>query len=237
MIRALLSKDLLLLKHYVAASLILTFASYLAASVLMIGAASNFEYLQDWSSRFFMVLQTGQHLGFFATGFCSALLAGSVLTLERADRSVEFLACLPPNRYQHLFSKLIVLLGTTFAMLSIHSIAVLGSILLLPYVRSITSASSSGQELPTLFLFLACVTSIIGGSLATSAWQKSNGVPILCGLLTPLFLILLLRKAEQLLDLPTPRDGQSLRLAWGLLVGGLFLSFCGCYWYVERTEP
>ncbi|MCU0710630.1 MAG: hypothetical protein MUC43_01130 [Pirellula sp.] len=237
MIKTLIKKDLRLLKHFILTSIVVTLCCYIAAGVAVIRSPFEFTVMGDASTWSFLILNFGGNLGFLSAAFCAAILAGSVFTLERADRSVEFLACLPPRRFLHLVSKLSVVLTATLVMLAIHSAALIASNMLIPHVRSSTAPVSDGVSLQTLFLLVAAIVSVIGGALAISSWQKSNGVSILCGLLTPILLIKTIQAVEYFLEIPAASDGHSLRFAWTILISGLFLIFCGGYWYVERADP
>ena len=237
MMKTLIKKDIRLLKHFILTSIVVTLCCYVAACIVVARSPFQFTVMGDAPTWSFMILNFGGNLGFLSAAFCAAILAGSVFTLERADRSVEFLACLPPRRFQHLISKLSVVLIATLAMVAIHSIALLVSNMLIPHVRSTTAPVSDSVSLQTLFLLVSAIVSVIGGALAISSWQKSNGVSILCGLLTPILLIKLIQAVEYLLEIPAAADGHSLRFAWALLFSGLFLIFCGGYWYVERSDP
>lgn len=237
MLRTLIKKDVRLLKHFLVTSLVVTICCYVAATVVVIRSPFEFTATGDASTWSYLILSFGGNLGFLSAAFCAAILAGSVFTLERADRSVEFLACLPPRRFSHLISKLTVVLTATFSMIALHAAALIASNMLIPYVQATTVSIADSVSLPTLFLLLAAIVTVIGGAIAISAWQKSNGVSILCGLLTPILLIKLIQSIEYLLAIPAASDGHSMRFAWTLLVIGLFLIFCGGYWYVERSEP
>lgn len=237
MLRTLIRKDVRLLKHFLVTSLVVTICCYVAATVVVIRSPFEFTTTGDSLTWSYLILSFGGNLGFLSAAFCAAILAGSVFTLERADRSVEFLACLPPRRFAHLISKLTVVLMATFSMLALHTAALIASNMLIPYVQTSTVSIDDSVSLPILFLLVAAIVTVIGGAIAISAWQKSNGVSILCGLLTPILLIKFIQSIEYLLEIPDASDGHSMRFAWILLVIGLFLIFCGGYWYVERSEP
>ncbi len=239
MFTALVRKDMRLMKHYLIAAIAVSMGCYVAMAV----AVFWFSQYQDASMQTvpvcsFLILRSGHNLGFGATAFCAVLIAGSVFTLERADRSEEFLACLPPSRMQHLMSKLCVLFGATTMMIAVHIAATISSDLLLPYVRQTPYPFTDGTQLSAVLMFVSIILSMIGGALAVSSWQKSNGVPILCGLLTPLGLVALLQLVVYMLDIPmSTREEFSSRFSTTALVVGASLTFCGAYWYVERVEP
>lgn len=238
MILTLIRKDLALLKQYVVGAILVTVVCYLATAIGVVWLTDyQDESMQSLPVRTFLVLRGGHNLGFGATALLSVMLAGSIFTLERADRSAEFLACLPPQRYQHLISKFAVLFGTTAFMMIVHVTMTLISDLLLPYVRATSYPFTEGTQLSSVLMFIGIALSMIGGALAVSAWQNSNGFPILCGLLTPLFLGVLIRVIGYLLELPLAGEEGLNRLMVTMLFVGCFLTFCGAYWYLERIEP
>ena len=239
MFAALVKKDMRLLQHYLLAAVVATLGCYIvtAAGVIWLTAYQD-ESMQTLPVRSFLLLRSGHTLGFGATAFCSVLIAGSIFTLERADRSAEFLACLPPSRLQHLASKFSVLFGMAALMIFVHITAALVSDTLLPHVRATNYPFTNGTQMSVVFRFVAIVLSMTGGALAVSAWQNSNGVPILCGLLTPPGIIALLQLLTYLLDVPmSDPDDFINRFSVFASLAGLGLIFCGAYWYIERTEP
>jgi ABC-type transport system involved in multi-copper enzyme maturation permease subunit len=60
-----------------------------------------------WSTTWFMVASMSLLLSFFT----AAMLGGNAVAGERADRSAEFLATLPPSRAMHITIKAIVAAG------------------------------------------------------------------------------------------------------------------------------
>lgn len=103
--KAILCKDLALLKNYVWATVAMTIGCYLFATGFVVWATSYDEQtMKTFVNRAYLSLSGGSQIGFVATGLLGALLAGSAISLERSDRSVEFLACLPPTRQQNLVS-------------------------------------------------------------------------------------------------------------------------------------
>ncbi len=75
----------------------------------------------------------------------------------------------------------------------------------------------------SLVTFVSIVTAMTGGALAVSAWVKSNGVPILCGLLTPLLIVSLMNVLAWLLEIPSWGDAFRIRIATSMFVLGIAL--------------
>ena len=195
--------------------------------------------MQTGTTRTLLALAGGSNLGFMATGFFAALLAGSVFTLERSDRSSEFLACLPPTRMQNLISKLAVVFGTVGAMIAVHLATNLVAYQIVPFVPANAGigVKNSLADALGLLTFCAVIVSMVGGAFACSGALNSNGVPILCGLLTPLLVLSLISLVGWALEIPSEGNVFQLRFATSSMVLGTTFAFIGCYWYVTRSEP
>lgn len=240
MIWALIRKDARLLRVYLRSAIFATVACYLV-SVIMVVIMAYYEdgNAQSGANRALLICKGGSTCGFPATYFFAALLAGSVFTLERSDRSSEFLACLPPTRMQNLVSKLIVVFGSTVMMIAVHLLFGCVAHLFLPFVRGQSpqvSVESLASALSALN-FVAIIVSVAGGALAVSAWMKSNGVPILCGLLMPALVASIVALISWALDIPSEGDAFIVRFATSSIVLGIGFGYVGCYWYLTRSEP
>ena len=240
MLSALIRKDAGLLRTYLRCAAAATICCYLVSGIIVVVMSGYQDALaQGWMHRTLMTLQGGSTYGFVLTAFFAAMLAGSIFTLERSDRSAEFLACLPPTRHQNLISKLTVAVGATLAMVIIHILAIVVAVQLVPYVKEqgILLIETPLPDALGVLSSVAAVTSVVGGALAASAWVKSNGAPILCGLLTPFLILMLFRTLVWSLDIPLWGDAFRIRITTSMVVLGLALGFSGCYWYLTRSEP
>ena len=240
MIWALIRKDAGLLRTYLRSAIFATLACYLASiALVLIMIYYEDENAQNGASRALLICKGGSNCGFVATYFFAALLAGSVFTLERSDRSAEFLACLPPTRLQNLMSKLAVVLVATMMMISVHLFFAWLAHLFRPYVRGHSAQLSEQSLISVLYAlnFVAIIVSVVGGALATSAWLKSNGVPILCGLFMPAFVASIVSLIGWVLEIPSEGDAFVIRYATSSLVFGVTFGYLGCYWYLTRSEP
>ena len=124
-------------------------------------------------------------------------------------------------------------------MVTVHLLSFWISHLLLPYVRE-QGVILTQQSLPgmlTVLSFVTVIVSVIGGALAVSAWLNSNGVPILCGLLTPIFVLSFVSLIGWALDIPSEGDAFAVRYAISSLVLGITFGYMGCHWYLTRSEP
>lgn len=100
---AVLKKDLSLLRNYWRSAAVATIVCYAIAAVFVVWLTEyQDESMQQIGARSFLVLGVGSRIGMVVTVIFTVALAGSVFTLERSDRSAEFLACLPPTRLMNL---------------------------------------------------------------------------------------------------------------------------------------
>ncbi|MDX1926466.1 MAG: hypothetical protein SFV81_08110 [Pirellulaceae bacterium] len=238
MLWALIRKDARLLRIYLRSAAATTVACYLFMGVLAtILTTYQDPAMQAATTRALMILAGGSNFGFSATAFFAALLAGSVFTLERSDRSAEFLACLPPTRLQNLASKLAVVLGTVGAMIVVHLLTNLVAHQIVPFVPAGSFARNGLADALGLLIFCAVIVSMVGGAFVVSASLNSNGVPVLCGLLTPLLVLSLISLVGWALEVPSEGDAFQLRFATSSMVLGTIFAYIGCYWYLTRSEP
>ena len=213
MIGALIRKDLHLLRLYLRSLVGALLACFVAAAIAIYFDARE-AGLSFAGSRIVIsaILAGGSILGLIVVSIFSALLSGSVITLERSDRSSQFLACLPPKRFQNYLSKLIVVASTVLLALGICLLAwflayqlnrsgetPLGSSELpnqfkyqtpIPFVASSFLRFANAWSDATVYTLFALLASIVGGSLLVSLGSRSNAIPAFGGLLTPIALYL-----------------------------------------------
>ncbi len=254
MIWALIRKDLRLLRIYLRSFISAIFICFAVSVVwnLMLAWAGN-ELVEDTKTLFSSILAGGSMFGILlVVPIFSSLLPACALTLERSDRSSQFLACLPPTRLQIYLSKLIVIAVVVFFFFSVCLLTwflanqLFHEIALDEESRSrsvqkphLLAESSSLFILFTLafarswddwshFVFIACIASTIGGSLLASVWSKSNAVPTLCGVLTPIAI------GFALVNVELPEDPRNV---FSLVASGVGL-FCivvsGCAYVFQR---
>ena len=238
---ALIRKDARLLRHYLRSAVGCTLGCYLVAAVFAVWLTSyQAEQMQWWGVRCLLTLQNGSSTGMGVTFFFGALLSGSVFTLERADRSSEFLACLPPTRWTNLISKVTVLYGSTLVMLIVHVVGLYAVFWMrphLPVVEPLLPTTENASPGPMLVAFLSSLCATMGGGLAVSAWTRSNGVPILCALLMPVLVLSYVSATIHFFGIEADREAMHWRFAMTASVSGAVLTFCGCYWYLSRRVP
>jgi len=259
MIGALIRKDLRLLRLYLRSLVGALTACFVASAILIFSAAR--EGIEPFKNcgMFFMVaaiLATGVSLGFVVVIIFSSLLSGSVITLERSDRSSQFLACLPPSRLRNYLSKLIVIASVVLLTLCILLFAWFAAHRLLYAADSVSSTRETrtfwdpnsplllvemsvgmarAWDVGILHPLFAVLASMIGGSLLASLWSKSNAVPTLCGVLTPIAIVLALVRVKVVWNIELP--GEEWFNVFSLVAAGFGLCCIiasGCIYRVQR---
>lgn len=235
MFRALLRKDARLLRVYLRISIATTLLLYPAGFGIVCWFTGYYldEARQTLAARSLVTLAGASNTGLILTYLFAAIIAGSTFALERSDRSSEFLACLPPTRWQNLWSKIVILFAAIGGMILLHNLAAWCGWQLLPYARSI--------EFQFSFIANLSITSgilcIAGFSFAGSSLMKSNGGPALLGLFSPLLSLAIVSSLGRLLDIPSEGNAFAMRYAMTCLALGCTTFLCGCFWYLNRSEP
>lgn len=218
MIGALIRKDWHLLRLYLRSLVGALLACFVVAAIaIYFDAREAGQSFADPRIMIASILAGGSLLGLIVVSIFSALLSGSIITLERSDRSSQFLACLPPTRFQNYLSKLIVVASAVLLSLGICLLAwfvayqlnhsgetPLGSSELLKnkpliFVRGFLRFADSWSD-ATVYTLFALLASIVGGSLLVSLWSRSNAIPAFGGILTPIGLWLAMISIRLLLN-------------------------------------
>ena len=93
MMWALIQKDLRLLRSYLFALVVVLLLCFISSGVVMIMNLENMEDFWHKSTVIFAeILSGGVFLSMIVSLVFASLLSGSTVTLERADRSSQFLA-------------------------------------------------------------------------------------------------------------------------------------------------
>lgn len=236
MIKAIVCKDLALLRNYLWAVFALTIGCYLFAIAFAIwGTYYHESAMKTFANRAFMSLGAGSQLGFIATGLLGTLLAGSAISLERSDRSVEFLACLPPTRWQNLASKFMVVGSLLMVMIAIHVCCNFFAQKLVPYVPS--ESRPYVPDVTDVMTFVSIIVSMAGGAWGFASCMKSNGAPIVLGLGTPFLVLALVVLIGWSLGIKSEDESLQIRYTAGGFILGLTLGLVGTYHYLMRSEP
>jgi hypothetical protein len=260
MIWALIRKDLSLLRLYLRSLVGVLIACFVAAAILIFwdvrDAGQSFA-----DSRFMIasILAGGSLPGLIVVTIFSASLSGSIITLERSDRSSQFLACLPPTRLQNYLSKLVVVTSAVLLSLGICLLAwfiayqlnhsgemSLGSSELskkfnetnhLPiFTAGLLRFADlwSDATLYNLFPLFAVLASTTGASLLASWGSRFNAVPAIFGFLTPIVLYVAIMSPIGLLKLMSFEEAFKLFSFVTAGFGLCCIVASGCIYRVQR---
>lgn len=235
MFKALVNKDARLLRVYLRISSATSFAIYPVVFGIVWWFTEYYldEARQKLVARSLVTLAVASNSGLILTYLFAAIIAGSAFALERTDRSAEFLACLPPTRWQNLASKVVVLSAAIGGMILLHNVAAWCGWQLIPYARSLNIEINFIANL-VMTTGILCVT---GFAFAASSLMKSNGGPALLGLFSPLLSLAVVIGLGKLLDIPSEGNAFALRYATTCFTLACVTSLCGCFWYLNRSEP
>lgn len=236
MIWALIRKDARLLRNYLRSAVVVTICSYVVTAIVILRETLPDASTPRGTAMTLLVLALGSNLGFIATAFMAALMAGSVFTLERSDRSAEFLACLPPTRQQNLASKLSVILVPIGLMILVHILTNISAHQIAAYVPAGSYLRNRLVFATGILTYVSSIIASLGGALAVSAWLKSNGVPVLCGLFNPFLVLGVVLILGYVLDIPAEGDAFAQRYTTSAFVIGGAFAVMGCYWYLTRSS-
>jgi hypothetical protein len=223
MLRALIWKDVLANRFPLLLAAALFAASYGVA--LILGSLDPSLSALPPGRRLFTVLFAGSLASHAVAQLSLAVLSGNLIAVERADRSAEFLAYLPPSRSMVLRAKA-SLLAFTAILLFLLPLAIGG-------LAGWISGSLQGDGFRRSMLNVGSISAIgfcgSGIGWLGSCCLQSNAVAILFAILTPWILAILVSVSG---GAESPAILVAANLSLGL-AGFLF----GTRHYLHRVEP
>lgn len=183
--------------------------------------------------RQFFHISTGYSV--VTTQLLLALLGGNAIAGERADRSVEFLACLPFSRVQNTISKL-VLAPAMFATVWIVNLLILCVVSPGP-VTMANSRAALGviAIIGVTSLTFFCVSWLISSLLNSAAYSAAIGI------ISPMVVIMGIQGVVWLLGMDTRGPSGGLFFEYWYAGICLLLSIAsfvaGTWCYLRRVEP
>lgn len=228
MLLALVRKDIRLMLSVVMMALItlpLSFAVTAGISFATRDSAfSGVSTLAVWASIFSISCQLIFMLAYFSTAF----MAGAIISIERQDRSAEFLACLPPLRRHTLASKAIVVAAFVLALLAVYAAFYAASESLNEAAGSRASTRGSLPIVDAFRLLVGC-----GGlSWAMSSLSKSSTIPVLVGLISPIMVMPLVQILLHVLGVSMQMEATASFVLNGVLLVGVAGFVFGSAWYL-----
>ncbi|MBN2216254.1 MAG: ABC transporter permease [Pirellulales bacterium] len=164
-----------------------------------------------------------------------ALLGGNAIAGERADRSVEFLACLPFSRVQNMISKL-VLAPAVFATISSVNLLIAFVVFTWP-VTMANSLDVLGviAIIGVTSLTFFCVSWLFSSLLNSATYSAAIGI------ISPLVVIMGIQGVVWLLGMDTRGPSGGLFFEYWYAGICLLLSMAsfvaGAWYYLRRVEP
>jgi len=228
MIRGLLRKDWRLLRTYLLMLLVLNAASYAIVYFLM----PTIEFEQGHTVRWVLTFGTGSLSAVVLSTPAIVMLAGGAFTIERMDRSAEFLTCLPPTRRHVLASKVIVVYGSVAAVVAVNAAVSYTA-------EQLTHHFDIQSETLNFDLFLRCakiIVGITGAAWACSSVARSNGAPVALGLISPAIVASLLLTINYIFERSTDGEAFPMRFEDANLATGIAGFAIGCFCFLNRAE-
>ena len=227
MLTQLILKDLRICRLPVLVGITATIGAF-ASSYLMYGSADLWQRgsAETWAS----MLQTGSTLSLVAAVISLTMLAGTIIAAERADRSSEFLFCLPPSRAQVLSSKGIVVGTSSVLALCVGG----GGSVLASWLGGDGSVDSRFQLSLLDLIPIALVT--IGVGWCASARFENTGPSVGLGFASPLVVVAAIQLTRYFFGIP---DDDSFNTAYftSCTVTGLVCLVVGSVYFIRRVEP
>lgn len=179
---------------------------------------------------FDVIVQTGT-IAMICSLITMTLLGGNAFAGERADRSAEFMAYLPPTRKRKLASKVMLALGS--------AVIILGAILLICYALAPAvgepTVHSTRMRNDIMSTFLPVAALMLAVSWCGSSFLSSPTYAVGIGFVTPWLLFLILALLEYCVGIEDFSIGlwfSRIAILWTLLA-----FFAGCGIYLRRVEP
>lgn len=186
------------------------------------------------ASAWAVLLATGCYFSVMCSQAALAMLSGHVIAVERADRSIEFIAYLPPSRIQLLMSKLLVLASAI--------VVVWGANLALRELSGYLAGDARNPAHALIadmasFWSLAAVGALaMGAGWCASCTLSGTGGPVAMAFFSPMILVGLLQSLGFASGWPDEFSfGSVYRTACWVCGFGLFA--IGTVHFLRRVEP
>lgn len=232
MLKALLWKDLRVnrLPLVMATALMLAPYGVVIAAVMQMPLWKEATAASAWA----VILSTGCYFSVMCSQASLAMLSGHLIAVERSDRSLEFIAYLPPSRRQLLSSKALVLFGTA-AVIWGASLALreLAGVLAGP---AVASARALTANMASLWSLAAVGALAMGAGWCASCGLSGTGGAVAMAFFAPMILVGLLQSLGYAAGWPDAFSlGAVYRSACWWLGGALFA--IGTGYFLNRVEP
>jgi ABC-type transport system involved in multi-copper enzyme maturation permease subunit len=208
----------------------------LIAPYVVVGTAVTHMPLWEEASRasaWAVLLATSGYFSLMCSQASLALLSGHVIAAERGDRSAEFLAYLPPSRWQVLLSKAVVLFGATALVWGLNMGASLGADYLVHGTDAARMLTGDMTSLPRL---AAIGVLAIGAGWCASSVLENSGPAVAFALVAPIVTFGGFQLTRYLANWPDELSFANVYFTacWPIAIG---LFAAGTAYYLHRVEP
>jgi len=164
--------------------------------------------------------------GMWASVLGAAFLGGNAFAGERADRSAQFLAFLPTERWRVAFSKTVVGWGVFLALWSLHTL-----VAWFGWLSSGAGLDSEDLQIGLLSIFIAAFLFAVGWLFSARLASPSNSAALSIGAAVVLAF-----------GITLAADLREYRPGWGVLcllfvLPAIVCYFAGTLHYLHRIEP
>lgn len=232
MLKALIWKDVRINRLPLMIAVLLLVGPYLvvAAAVMQMPLWQESTSASAWA----ILLATGGYFSVMCSQASLAMLSGQLIAVERADRSAEFIAYLPPSRFQLLLSKLVVLASTIAVVwgtnLALRQLSGYLAGDARDPARALTADMAS-------FWTLAAVGALaMGAGWCASCMLTGTGGPVASAFFSPMVLVGLLQSLGFASGWPDEFSFGSVYVS-GCWLFGCVLFGIGTVHFLRRVEP
>ena len=232
MLRALIWKDLRVNRLPLLVTALLLAAPYgvVAAAVVQMPLWQESTSASAWA----VLLAPGCYFSVMCSQASVAMLSGHLIAVERADRSVEFIAYLPPSRLQLLLSKATILASAVAMVWGANLMLREFSGILAGHARD--PADALVADMASFWSLAAVGALAMGAGWCASCFLSGTGGPVAMAFFSPMILVGLLQSLGFASGWPDQFSfGSVYRTAcWSL---GLALFAIGTGYFLRRVEP
>ncbi len=180
-----------------------------------------------------MLIEIAAYMSLFCAPLTMSMLSGTIIAAERADRSCEFLAYLPPSRTKVIVSKMFVVGGVS-AVIWLSGGAALSIATMLAPVGS--QPSQFVSSMPSLWMIASIGVAACGVGWMASSWLESTGGPVGLAILAPIAISAPLQISQFYFGWPDPYGYARIYMTSCATVGAVCFAV-GTVYYVRRVEP
>ena len=201
-----------------------------ATQETLLRISKSWQNLRD-ADAFQSWVEAGGGISLVSSMFALIMMAGTIIAAERADRSSEFLAYLPPARSPILLSKAIVLGGSALLALIVGG----GGGLLADWLSGGEASLNVGFNIPLLEMSKNALLGI-GVGWCASAHLANTGPSVGLAFIAPLAVAGCVYLSQYIFGVPTEAAFGSTFLNCCTAIGLTCLVF-GSVYFIRRVEP